>query len=179
MAKLQGDFRKFMNKNYLGSWDIPDGDDLIATIDHVEQEQVENAKGKELKLTIHFTDRGLKPMILNSTNSQRISKVAGTTRVEKWSGIRIVIYTEKVNAFGTTTDALRIRDYAPKSKELFCNECGAEIVGSGKYTAKAIAERAKVKYGEYLCMDCAMARAEKSTEPEQTEPTQKEQTEEV
>ena len=176
MAKLQGDFRKFMNKNYLGSWDIPDGDNLIATIDHVEREQVENAKGKELKLTIHFTDRGLKPMILNSTNSQRISKVAGTTRVEKWDGITIAIYTEKVQAFGSISDALRIRDYAPKSKELFCNECGAEIVGSGKYTAKAIAERAKVKYGEYLCMDCAMARAEKKSE---SEPVQDEQTEEV
>ena len=176
MAKLQGDFRKFMNKNYLGSWDIPDGDDLIATIDHVEREQVENAKGKELKLTIHFTDRGLKPMILNSTNSQRISKVAGTTRVEKWDGITIAIYTEKVQAFGSISDALRIRDYTPKSKELFCNECGAEIVGSGKYTAKAIAERAKVKYGEYLCMDCAMARAEKKSE---SEPVQEEQTEEV
>lgn len=176
MAKLQGDFRKFMNKNYLGSWDIPDGDDLIATIDHVEREQVENAKGKELKLTIHFADRGLKPMILNSTNSQRISKVAGTTRVEKWDGITIAIYTEKVQAFGSISDALRIRDYAPKSKELFCNECGAEIVGSGKYTAKAIAERAKVKYGEYLCMDCAMARAEKKSE---SEPVQEEQTEEV
>ena len=176
MAKLQGDFRKFMNKNYLGSWDIPDGDDLIATIDHVEQEQVENAKGKEEKLTIHFTDRGLKPMILNTTNSQRISRVAGTTRVEKWDGTTIAIYTEKVQAFGSISDALRIRDYAPKSKELFCNECGAEIVGSGKYTAKAIAERAKVKYGEYLCMDCAMARAEKKSE---TEPLQEEQTEEV
>lgn len=176
MAKLQGDFRKFMNKNYLGSWDIPDGDDLIATIDHVEREQVENAKGKELKLTIHFADRGLKPMILNSTNSQRISKVAGTTRVEKWDGITIAIYTEKVQAFGSISDALRIRDYAPKSKELFCNECGAEIVGSGKYTAKAIAERAKVKYGEYLCMDCATARAEKKSE---SEPVQEEQTEEV
>ena len=115
-------------------------------------------------------------MILNSTNSQRISKVAGTTRVEKWDGITIAIYTEKVQAFGSISDALRIRDYAPKSKELFCNECGAEIVGSGKYTAKAIAERAKVKYGEYLCMDCAMARAEKSAEPE---PVQEEQTEEV
>lgn len=176
MAKLQGDFRKFMNKNYLGSWDIPDGDDLIATIDHVEREQVENAKGKELKLTIHFADRGLKPMILNSTNSQRISKVAGTTRVEKWDGITIAIYTEKVQAFGSISDALRIRDYVPKSKELFCNECGAEIVGSGKYTAKAIAERAKVKYGECLCMDCAMARAEKKSE---SEPVQEEQTEEV
>lgn len=172
MAKLKGDFRKFMNKNYLGSWDIPDGDDLIATIDHVEQEQVENAKGKEEKLTIHFTDRGLKPMILNTTNSQRISRVAGTTRVEKWDGITIAIYTEKVQAFGSISDALRIRDYAPKSKELFCNECGAEIVGSGKYTARAIAERAKVKYGEMLCMDCALARAEKDSEsaPEQTEP---------
>lgn len=176
MAKLQGDFRKFMNKKYLGSWDIPDGDDLIATIDHVEQEQVENAKGKELKLTIHFADRGLKPMILNSTNSQRISKVAGTTRVEKWDGITIAIYTEKVQAFGSISDALRIRNYAPKSKELYCNECGAEIVGSGKYTAKAIAERAKVKYGEYLCMDCAMARAEKKSE---SETVQEEQTEEV
>lgn len=168
MAKeLSGDFRKYMNKNYLGSWDIPDGEDLTATIDHVEQEQVENAKGKELKLTIHFTDKELKPMILNSTNSQSISKVAGTTKVEKWKNVRIAIHTAKVTAFGTTTDALRIRDYAPKSSDLFCTDCGTLITPSGKFSARAIAERAKSKYGVYLCMDCALTRAEEQAAPEE------------
>ena len=33
--KLTGDFRKFMDKSFLGSWDVPDGGDLILTIDHV------------------------------------------------------------------------------------------------------------------------------------------------
>lgn len=175
MAKeLSGDFRKYMNKNYLGSWDIPDSEDLIATIDHVEQEQVENAKVKELKLTIHFTDKKLKPMILNSTNAQSISKVAGTTKVEKWKNVRIAIYTAKVTAFGTTTDALRIRDYAPKSSELFCADCGTLIAPSGKFSARAIAERARSKYGVYLCMDCALARAEEQAAPVEEEASESE-----
>lgn len=33
MAELKGDYRKFMDKSYLGAWDVPDDGDLILTID--------------------------------------------------------------------------------------------------------------------------------------------------
>lgn len=167
---LAGDFRKFMNKNYLGSWDVPDQEDLIATISHVDQEQVTNAKGTEVKLTLHFREN-LKPMILNSTNAQAISKVAGSTKVERWAGQRIAIYTATVSAFGATVEALRVRDYTPKSEEIICTNCGATITASGKFSARAIAERAKTKYGTYLCMDCAKDRsAAEASEAESDQP---------
>ena len=57
-SRLTGDFRKFMDKNYLGSWDVPDGEDLVLTIDHVEQNEVKNERGSERKLTIHFAVNG-------------------------------------------------------------------------------------------------------------------------
>ena len=44
--KLKGDFRKFMDKSFLGSWDVPDGEDLILTIDHVAKDDVQNEKGR-------------------------------------------------------------------------------------------------------------------------------------
>ena len=53
-------------------------------------------------------------MILNATNSKAIQKVAKTPYIEKWSGVKIQIYTAKVSAFGEQVDALRIRTVAPK-----------------------------------------------------------------
>ena len=61
--ELTGDFRKYMDKNYLGSWDVPDGSDLVLTIDHAEQNDVQNDRGKQKKLTLHFRERDYKPMI--------------------------------------------------------------------------------------------------------------------
>jgi hypothetical protein len=162
---LTGDFRKYMNKNFLGAWDVPDGKDLVATIDYGTLDEVENARGRETKLTIHFVEN-LKPMILNSTNSKAISKVCGSTHVEDWSGHQISIYVARVSAFGAQVDALRVRDYAPKAEKLFCADCGQEITGHDKFSARAIAERAMTKYGKYLCYDCATQRTEKEKEAE-------------
>lgn len=159
--KLTGDFRKYMNKNFLGSWDIPDGSDLILTIDHCEQNDVKNERGTEKKLTLHFRERDYKPMILNKTNADAIGAAYGSKRVEDWEGKKIAIYSANVNAFGGTTDALRIRTYAPKSDDLFCEECGNEIsdqiVDGKKYRAKAIAQNAVTKFGRQLCYDCYMS----------------------
>lgn len=157
--KVTGDFRKFMDKNFLGSWDVPEGGDLVLTIDHIEQEEVQNQQGTELKLTAHFVE-DYKPMILNVTNSKTIGKVVGSNHVEKWAGQKIAIYVASVSAFGTVTEALRIRDYAPKTDEIICADCGQVITGVGKYSAKVIAERSKTKFGVHLCSDCAKARAE-------------------
>ena len=74
-SRLKGDFRKFMDKNFLGSWDIPDDEDLVLTIDHVEQNDVKNERGSERKLVAHFVEKGYKPMILNTTNAKAIGQV--------------------------------------------------------------------------------------------------------
>ena len=159
MAELTGDYRKFMDKNYLGSWDVPDGEDLILTVDKAARDDVKNERGTERKLTLHFVE-DYKPMILNATNSKAISEAVGSTKVEDWSGKRIAIYTTKVTAFGGTTDALRIRNYPPKVTDVVCEECGQNITAHGSYSVNKIVTMSKAKYGQCLCWDCASARKE-------------------
>lgn len=161
--RLTGDFRKFMDKNYLGSWDVPDDGDLILTIKRAARDDVKNERGSEKKLTIHFVE-DYKPMILNATNSKAISAAYGSTKVEDWEGKRIAIHTEKVTAFGGTTDALRIRPYPPRETKVFCEDCGSEIIKHGNYSVNKIVTMSRDKYGLALCWDCAMARKEASIE---------------
>lgn len=153
--RLTGDYRRFMDKNYLGSWDVPDSEDLIVTIDHVARDDVKNERGSERKLTIHFVE-DYKPMILNATNSKAISVAYGSTKVEDWAGKRIAIYTTKVTAFGGTTDALRIRTYPPKETSIICEGCGNPITAHGNYSVNKIATMSRAKYGKDLCWDCSM-----------------------
>ena len=167
--RLSGDFRKFMDKSFLGSWDVPDGGDLILTIDHVSRDDVQNEKGHEKKMALHFKERDYKPMICNTTNAKAISKAYGSTKVEDWENKKISIYKATISAFGSTQECLRVRDYAPKSDELYCEVCGELITdhdAEGKtYKAKAIANNAFSKFGKYMCWDCA-AEAKKAAEAE-------------
>ena len=168
-SRLTGDFRKYMDKNFLGSWDVTKGSDLILTIDHVEVNDVKNERGTERKLTLHFRERGYKPMILNTTNAKAISKAYDSTRVEDWENKKVSIYTEKVTAFGGTTDALRIRDYPPKQEEYFCECCGEliteQVIDGKRRSAKAIANNAITRFNEALCWECyCKKKAEESAE---------------
>lgn len=157
--RLTGDYRKYLDKKYLGSWDVPDDGDLILTIDHAERNEVQNERGKEMKTVLYFVE-DYKPMILNTVNPERISKALGSTHIEDWEGKRISIYTEKVNAFGGVKDALRIRDYPPKETRAFCSDCGQEIKTHGSFSVNKIVTMSKAKYGEALCWECAQARKE-------------------
>ena len=167
--RLSGDFRKFMDKSFLGSWDVPEGGDLILTIDHVARDDVQNEKGREKKMALHFKEPGYKPMICNTTNAKAISKAYNSTRVEDWENKKIAIYKATISAFGQTQECLRVRDYAPKSDELYCEECGELIsdrtIDGKTYRAKAIANNALTKFGKYLCYECA-AGAKKAAEQE-------------
>lgn len=159
MAELKGDYRKFMDKNYLGAWDVPDGEDLILTVDHVACDDVKNERGSEKKLTLRFVE-DYKPMILNATNSKNISQAYGSTKVEDWAGKRIAIHTEKVTAFGGTTDALRIRPYPPKVKEVYCEDCGQLIKDANGYSVNKIVLRSRALFGKDYCYDCSIKHKE-------------------
>ena len=159
MAELKGDYRKFMDKNYLGSWDVPDGEDLVLTVDHAARDDVKNERGSEKKLTLHFVE-DYKPMILNATNSKNISQAYGSTKVEDWAGKRIAIYTEKVTAFGGTTDALRIRPYPPKVKEVYCEDCGQLVKETNGFSVNKIVTRSQALFGKNYCYDCSIKHKE-------------------
>lgn len=153
--KLKGDFRRYMDKSFLGSWDVPDGSDLVLTIDYVARDDVQNERGSEKKLTIHFREKDYKPMIVNTTNAKAISTAYKSTKVEDWENKKIGIYKATISAFGQTTECLRVRDYPPKTDEFYCEECGELITDHGKYKAKVIANNTLSKFGKYLCCGCA------------------------
>ena len=159
--KLTGDFRKFMDKSFLGAWDLNEGKDTVLTIDHVERNEVKNDRGTEKKMTIHFVEQGYKPMICNTTNAKAISKAHGSTKVEDWEKKKISLYKATISAFGQTTECIRVRDYAPKTDEIYCEVCGelvTDVTVDGKtHKAKVIANRALSKFGKYMCYDCASA----------------------
>lgn len=99
---------------YLGSWDIEG--EVAAKIKDITHEMVTGQNGQaEEKTIIHF--EGLKPMICNKTNIKAIAKACGTDYEDEMVGKYIQLYTEKVAAFGTVTDAVRVRDFAPQIKK--------------------------------------------------------------
>ena len=168
--KLSGDFRKFMDKSFLGAWDLNENGDTVLTIDYVSRDDVQNEKGKEKKMAVHFRDRGYKPMICNTTNAKAISKAYGSTKVDDWEGKKIALYKATISAFGQTTECIRVRDYPPKTDEIYCEECGELIedrtVDGKTFRAKAIANNALTKFGKYLCYDCAKRLKEEQEETE-------------
>ena len=69
-------WKKLTNPNYLGTYALPDGQDMILTIGAVAQEPVTGADGqKETCIVCHWKEDGVKPLILNKTNCKTISKI--------------------------------------------------------------------------------------------------------
>ena len=150
------DYRKLMDKPYLGAWDIPENDDLVLTIKNVAQEEVKGESGRSDDCMVIRFEEVKKPMICNITNGKSISKVAGSKYIEDWRGVRIALYAKEVPFGREMRDAIRVREYAPKLPEkLVCADCGKEIVANGDYSAKAIAESSRGQFGRTLCFDCA------------------------
>jgi hypothetical protein len=163
-TKIEGDYRQFMDKTYIGEWDLPESEDLTVEIDHAEVNEVKNERGTQEKLCLHLRG-GYKPLILNATNGANVSEALGTKDVAKWQGKKIILYREKVSAFGKTTMAVRVRTYAPK-EEIFCEECGGGIRAAHGKSPRQLAAYTKEKYGKELCAACATKAAQKKEEQE-------------
>lgn len=109
------------NKNYLGHWDLPNGDDLVLTIKAASWELVKDPiSGKEdSKRVIHFVE-DFKPLICNQTNAQSILKSTGIKFMEDSAGCKIQLFVDTIKDKRTKeeVDCIRIRNTAPKGKEV-------------------------------------------------------------
>lgn len=100
-------YKKLMNPNYLGSWDVPEGKELAITIQSVTKELVADPTGSKEECVVAKL-KGNKPMILNATNCKAIKKIFDSPYIEDWQNKTVMVRVEKVKAFGEIWDALRI-----------------------------------------------------------------------
>ncbi len=102
-------YRKMFDEKYIGSWDLEGRESVKVTIEEVKREELRGGVGAEAehKPVIYFRDKK-KGMVCNKTNAKRIAEKYGPD-VSEWVGKQIEIYVEKVSAFGSQHDALRVR----------------------------------------------------------------------
>jgi hypothetical protein len=115
-------WKSFMDKNFIGSWSLPDGKDIILTIATCEMKEAWNEKmqKKVPKFSLTFAEKlkGLdKAFILNTTNGEMIEKVAGSCIPEDWIGKKLQIGSSNVRVGGKTMPALRVRDVSSEKIE--------------------------------------------------------------
>ncbi len=113
-------WKKCFNKDYLGTWSLPNGQDAIVTIVKVERAEIKGEGGRLDIRPIMYLKEFKEPMVLNATNGKIIQKLLNSPYVENWYGHRIQLYAEsniKVGkgANAETTDGLRVRPMLPKS----------------------------------------------------------------
>lgn len=172
-------WKKLNNPDYLGAYAFDPGEEKVGTIAYVRQESVMGADGKKEECTVvHFTEKELKPLILNVTNCKAITKLYKSPYIEDWAGKAIVMRVQNVKAFGEVVEAVRIKPEIPKatfSRDIICDECGGVLTAYGKMNPAQLAAYTRKKYGKTLCADCAAAESKKDeTEPEQAETAQTE-----
>ena len=101
------------DKQYLGSWDIPDGG-IVATISRCEQGSIPivGTPRKERKPLLYFEGQE-KPMILNATNMKAVAGLYGF-EVSAWRGqqVELVVALVQDNK-GNMVNAIRISPRRP------------------------------------------------------------------
>lgn len=120
-------WKQLKNPDYIGAYALQPGEELILTIKSCGLEQVVGTDGKKQDcLVVHFVE-DVKPMILNNTNAKTISKVHQTPYMEQWQGKQIQIFARRIRAFGEDVDALRVRDFVPKTTTIDPSKAIASI----------------------------------------------------
>jgi len=118
MSEQLHHWKKLVNPDYLGSYILDPGQELLLTIKSCANEQITGTDGKKQECMVLRFMEDIKPMILNRTNAKIITKLHKTPYIEQWTGKKIMIYAKQIRAFGEDVDALRIRDFLPQPKEL-------------------------------------------------------------
>ncbi len=109
-------WKKEFNPDFLGSWSLDGGEDIVLTIKKTGRTKVksqQNPKGEDC-FAAWFKETD-KPMILNVTNCRIIGKLY-SNYIETWIGKKIQLYVKEVSAFGEVVEALRIKEVVPVSK---------------------------------------------------------------
>lgn len=104
-------WKKLVDPRYIGAYALPNGEDLVVTIQAVQRETITMMGGKKEDHSIMYLV-GQKPMILNATNSKSIHKLYGPY-IEDWAGKQITLFASMANLGKEMVECLRVRPQVP------------------------------------------------------------------
>lgn len=112
------DYRSLYDKEWIGSWDLGDGD-VTVQIKKVVGGSLTSVGGRKTKKPVVFMAHTEKGLALNATNGKTIASLYGT-HVEKWVGKCITLYKSTTRAPDGSgdVDCVRIRPTVPTEKPL-------------------------------------------------------------
>lgn len=114
-TKSKTHYRKVFKSEHLGCADLEDFIEEkitpIFTISHVKQEIGVSVAGKKGNFNIAYFKEGIKPLVLNSTNSKVVKALSGGSPfVEDWNNVVVEIFIDpSVKMKGETVGGLRIK----------------------------------------------------------------------
>ena len=139
-------YRKVFKSDHLGVADLEDfleeGRRLVFTIKQVKQEFNTSVAGRKGDFNIAYFVENIKPMVLNATNSSRVSSFAKNSPwVEDWSNILVELYIDRnVKLMKDIVGGVRIKTRQPTltpkakppiAKERF--EKAIDLISKGEY----------------------------------------------
>lgn len=107
-------WRKFFNPKYIGEWDFEPGEEMIVQVKDIRIESITNNQGHTEEKPVLYFENGVKPLILKKPIAEAITKALGSPLVGDWIGKKLQLYVTPVSAFGILTNAVRVREFAPK-----------------------------------------------------------------
>lgn len=108
-------FNNFFEKDFIGSWSLPDGKDVTVTISEVKGGTLTGVGGRKTKKPIVYMVGTKKGLAINATNAKTIAGMYGN-HVEEWAGKRITLFKTTTQFGSETMDCLRIRPQIPQAK---------------------------------------------------------------
>jgi hypothetical protein len=108
-------WRSMMDRNYLGSWDLPEGRDVPVRIREVRQ--ATELAGKKTKKFVLFFDGKEKGLVGNATAGKTMQGMYGPM-VEDWRGKWIALYVTTTSSPEGEVPCVRIRPTPPKGRKV-------------------------------------------------------------
>ena len=153
-------WRKIDNPAYMGAYCFLPNEEKAVTISEIKTEKIANPEThtEEEKIVAHFREAE-KPLVLNVTNRRTIAALTESPYLEDWAGHGILLCVQKVKAFGTLTDCVRVRPVKP----FICAACGGIITGFEGRSHAEIKDYTVKHYGKPLCAKCATEAKQKQS----------------
>lgn len=115
-------YRKVFKSDHLGVADLEDfleaGQRLVFTIAEVKQEYNVKVAGRTINANIAYFKEGIKPLVVNSTNSKVLKKFTGSSFVEDWKNLAIELYIDPTAKLkGEVVGGVRISPNKPQTQK--------------------------------------------------------------
>ncbi len=99
---------------YLKASDLKGGQPVVV-VDHVAFEPV--GRNREMKGVVYFRGKD-KGLVLNRTNANKLTQLAGTSETDDWAGTRAVLYGSEAEFGGETFECIRIKATAAPARQV-------------------------------------------------------------